>query len=24
VPLSKAGCVSTDLDWEQFYEAIKQ
>ena len=22
VPLSKAGCVSTTLDWEQFYEAI--
>ena len=22
VPLSKSGCVSTTLDWEQFYEAI--
>jgi hypothetical protein len=22
VPLSKAGCVATTLDWEQFYEAI--
>jgi len=24
VPLLKAGCVATELDWEQFYEAIKE
>lgn len=24
VPLSKAGCVATTLDWEQFYEAITE
>ena len=24
VPLLKAGCVATTLDWEQFYEAIKE
>ena len=24
IPLLRSGCVSTDLDWEQFYEAIKE
>jgi len=24
VPLSTSGCVATTLDWEQFYEAIKE
>jgi hypothetical protein len=24
VPLAKAGCVATTLDWEQFYEAITE
>jgi hypothetical protein len=24
VLLLKAGCVATTLDWEQFYEAIKE